>query len=262
MVNPGGNYPGRQIGVGRLKDELPAFTYLVTGRSKGSQERYASLPIESPSGVSIRIKSINPEEPFDQFRHYRAVVVDPETGFVLITNNEAMVVPAYEALRFCRKVRDERPAHRIRDMLSSQGPEYDSKEKPTPRIIGAIYPDLRMLGNVEIDACLGITTKPDDATMLFWPLGSGEQGRIKLVQTYNGDIDYKSFDPTILRKSELIFYPDSLKPQDLAEELYATTNYTDPKYGDLRACVVAGVKNGNGLGGWEIARKNRYPNVE
>jgi hypothetical protein len=60
MPNPAGDYPGRQIFLGLLKSGEPAFAYFGSGRSPGSQQRYATkfLPEES----SIRIRPLDPNE--------------------------------------------------------------------------------------------------------------------------------------------------------------------------------------------------------
>ena len=47
-------------------------------------------------------------------------------------------------------------------------------------------------------------------------------------------------------------------PKDLADEIYGMSDYIDPKHGELRVAVVAGIDNGNGPGGWNIAIRNRH----
>ena len=131
MSNPAGNYPGRQIFVGALESGEPAFAYFVSGRSAGSQGRYISpfLPQEN----AVRIKPINPNEKFDQFRHYQAVKIDLETGTLVVSNSQAPVDATLEAFVYKGKESAEAIEYKefLQRLLVAIGPEYDSKEKPT-----------------------------------------------------------------------------------------------------------------------------------
>lgn len=83
-------------------------------------------------------------------------------------------------------------------------------------------------------------------------------GCLTFVQTYNGDVDYKAFDPRDLSGGLSIFHAEAGTAQQLADEIYDMSDYADPKYGELRVWCVAGVRNGRGPGGWEIGRRNRH----
>ncbi len=246
MANPGGNYPGRQIWLGSL-DGKPAFAYLVTGRSDASKSRYATPYLEDQN--TIRMERVDSKEPFDIFRHYQAVRIDPKTGLLLVSNNQACVDPVFESY-LCNGIRQETPAIRTEKILAAIGPEYDSKEKPTSRVIGVIMPE-----NDDSEALLGITTQEDSSHIFpFYPtIGTG----FAFVQTYDGNVDYKNFGPEFPWSSTFDM-PQVTSAGELALELYEMSDYIDIKYGDLRVCAVAGVRNGNGPGGWEIARKNRF----
>src|SRR3989338_5844389 len=89
MSNPAGNYPGRQIFVGALESGEEAFVYFCSGRSKGSQARFASSFL--PGENAVRIRPIDPKEPFDKFRHYQAIKIDPKTETAVISNSQAPV---------------------------------------------------------------------------------------------------------------------------------------------------------------------------
>ncbi len=244
MANPGGNYPGRQILLGTTLNEEPAFIYLVSGRSKKSQERYASSFI--PRENAVRIKPTDPDEPFDPFRHYQAVRIDPNTGLLTVSNNQATQDPVFEVYSLKGK-RDESPDKRFERIMAAIGPEYDSRDNPTPRVMGVV--NTYTLGPFSL--CTGITTEPDRANVR---LHTPEPGMFGCVQTYDGNVEYHPFAPG-LRNHAII---DKISPQGLADWLYEVSNYTDPKYGELRVCTIAGVRNGNGPGGWEIARRNRF----
>jgi IMP cyclohydrolase len=247
MPNPAGDYPGRQIFLGLLKSGEPAFAYFGSGRSPGSQQRYATkfLPEES----SIRIRPLDSKEKFDPFRHYQAVRIDPATGLAVVSNSQAPVDAVFEAYLF---MTDERKASRrfLEKLLEVIGPEYDNPknpEKSTSRVVGVIYPTKDGPGHV-----LGITTEPFTADQRIFRAVEGELG---WVSTYDGKIDYSNFD---MARFPGTFKTSAKTAQELADEIYEMSDYIDPKYGELRVWTVAGVRNGNGPGGWEIARRNRH----
>jgi hypothetical protein len=75
------------------------------------------------------------------------------------------------------------------------------------------------------------------------------------IQTYNGRVeDYMPFEVGFNQ----YFHPESTTPQGMAEELYDMTDYFDEKYDDLRVCTIAGIRDGNGPGGWNIWIRNRH----
>ena len=247
MPNPAGDYPGRQIFLGALKSGEPAFAYFGSGRSPGSQQRYATKFI--PGESSIRIRPLDPNEPFDQFRHYQAVRIDPKTGLAVVSNSQSPVDAVYEAYLF---MTDEQKATRrfLEKLLKDIWPEYDNPknpEKSTSRIVGVIFPTNEGLRNV-----LGITTKPDSAAEQTF---TAVEGELCWVSTYDGKIDYSNFD---MARFPGTFKTSAKGAQELADEIHGMSDHIDPKYGELRVWTVAGVRNGNGPGGWDIARRNRH----
>ena len=245
MANPGGNYPGRQIFIGSLKTGEPAFAYFVSGRSSGSQQRYVSRFLENENAV--RIKPTNPDEPFDIFRHYQAVRIDPKTGLLVVSNSQAPVDPLVEAFA-CEP--SQVLSGYMKDLLAAIGPEYDSKTNPTPRIAGAIVPiEDRFAQGIAITA----RKRSAQETSGMMPL----DGVLTWVATYDGNVNYGPFNGFLAVHGGTKYAAAAKTAQELAEEIYDISDYTDPKYGELRVCTVAGVRNGNGPGGWELARRNR-----
>jgi hypothetical protein len=245
MSNPAGNYPGRQIFLGSING-LPAFAYLVTGRSEQSKNRYASIE----DGNSIRIKPLDEHESFDNFRHYQAVKINPDTGLLVVSNSQAPVDAVFEAYTF--RTDEEKKEHFLERLLGAIGPEYDTNvlHKRTPRIVGVSFSSANDWTNT-----LGISTSKRHGFDIIF--NTQEKNELRWVSTYNGDIDYRSFDPMLLVDSKNIFVPESNNSGDLANEIYSMTDYIDGKYGDLRACVIAGMHNNSGPGGWNIFIKNR-----
>ena len=248
MANPGGNYPGRQIFLGRIITGEPAFAYFGSGRSPPSQARYATKFIEGEN--AIRMKPTNPNEKFDPFRHYQAVRIDPETGLLVVSNSQAPNDAVFEAYKF---MPDEQKicSDFLQRLLGVIGPEYDSKDKPTSRVVG-VFPGL--IGE-KYRYILGITTGRDSAHAV--DIGM-LPGHFAYIQTYNGDVDYKNMDPELLMDGNTIFTTDAKTAEELANEIYDISDYVDPKYGELRVWCIAGLHNGNGPGGWDIARRNRH----
>jgi len=243
MANPAGNYPGRQIFVGALESGEEAFVYFGSGRSKGSQARFASpfLPEEN----AVRIKPIDPKEPFDQFRHYQAIKIDPKTGTAVISNSQAPVDAVLEVGIY---VEDEKEVlESLSRIIGAIGLEYDSKEKPTSRIVGLIQP--------KKVAALAITDRKNHAVASVFCV---TPGHLSWVPTYNGEIEYKNFLSFDLSAQKYVVQTSATGAQQLADEIYDMSDHVDEKYGELRVWSVAGVRNGKGPGGWEIARKNRH----
>ncbi|MDI6721838.1 MAG: IMP cyclohydrolase, partial [Candidatus Aenigmarchaeota archaeon] len=214
--------------------------------------RTSFLPREN----AIRINPIDTEEPFDQFRHYQAVRIDPDSGLLLVSNSQAPNDAIFEAYKF-RDMREDYAQDTAELILRSIGPEYDSKKNPTPRIIGVFTPDEVYgidLGIVSDDQC-GICFFPNLYDGVLW-----------YIQTYDGNVNYGPFD--LIRILEPTWegnfldaphYVASAKsPGELAEEIYGISDYADTRYGDLRVCCASGIRNGNGPGGWEIAVRNRH----
>ncbi len=249
MPNPGGDYPGRQIFLGGLKSGEPAFAYFISGRSKKSQERYAA-PYD-PSERAVRIRPLDPKEEFDPFRHYQAVRVDPKSGLLLVSNSQApndMIVEHY--------THDTAQENSFRTymglVLSLAGPEHDNPEKPTPRISGLV------LQNENI---LGITTANTTQSVRSY---TEYDGKLAFVQTYDGSVNYSALDAfswweCLLHESDAAFFETTqTTARGLADEIFDMSDFESPEYGKLRVCSVAGVRNGNGPGGWEIATRNRH----
>src|SRR3989338_2106191 len=207
MTNPAGNYPGRQIFLGGLQAGHPAFVYLVSGRSKGSQERIAD-PYDERE-CAIRISPVDPKEKFDPFRHYQAVKIWPSNGILVVSNNQATVDPVLEGYALMTD-KERTSATLLRDVLHAVGPEYDNKDrnKCTPRITGVVYPAVKTWKQA-----LGITTKRGNIRASFVPpeevlvrhLDVQYLGRFDYVPTYNGEVDYSKFDVQRLLAGGTVF---------------------------------------------------------
>jgi IMP cyclohydrolase len=248
MANPAGNYPGRQIFLGTLATGEPAFAYFGSGRSAGSQKRYASPFIEGENAV--RIKPVDPKEKFDPFRHYQAVKINPETGLVVLSNSQAPVDAVYEYYWLAPKVGREDNLY-LQHLLEAIGPEYDSKDKPTSRILGVKFRNPLFMRGWE--SHLGITDQMYRGSQVAF---DENPGLFYFVPTYDGKVEYANFDRNNLGVDAVEL--DATTAQELADEIYESSDYADLKYGELRVWCVAGVQNGNGPGGWEIARRNRF----
>ncbi|MBI4043862.1 MAG: hypothetical protein HY393_03580 [Candidatus Diapherotrites archaeon] len=247
MPNPAGNYPGRQIFLGRLSNAQYAFAYFGSGRSPASQQRYATPFISEES--AIRIKPLNATETFDPFRHYQAVRVNKETGLVVVSNSQAPNDPLYEMYTFSS------PEEKRRDLtarvLGVIGPEYDNPSKPTSRVTGILFPTT----DQSFGAVLGISAARGTGHQhLFEP----RAGEMKWVSTYNGNVEYENFDPQKLVRGETIYVPRATNARDLANEIYDASTYVHEKYGELRVWALAGVHTGNGPGGWDLFTRNRF----
>ncbi|MBI4162107.1 MAG: hypothetical protein HY513_00360 [Candidatus Aenigmarchaeota archaeon] len=143
------------------------------------------------------------------------------------------------------------------NVLRSAGPEYDNEDRPkcTSRITGVMFP---------IDGkwrqALGVVTKRNDPMAVA--VGARDiayDGKFHWVPTYDGNVDYANFpDPQRVQRGETVFEFKAETPQGLADELFDMTDYKDPKYGLLRVCTIAGVRNGKGPGGWDFAVQNRH----
>jgi IMP cyclohydrolase len=249
MPNPAGDYPGRQIFLGALKSGEPAFAYFGSGRSPGSQQRYATKFL--PDEGSVRIRPLDPKEPFDPFRHYQAVRIDQKTGLVVVSNSQAPVDAVYEAYLFMTEP-EKKNRYFLERLLKVIGPEYDNPknpEKSTSRIVGVIFPTEDGILNV-----LGITTKLNVAAEKTFKAVEGE---LRWIPTYDGKIDYSNYNIERLDGMDVL-QTSAKTAQELADEIYEMSDYIDPRYGELRVWTVAGVRNGNGPGGWDIARRNRH----
>ena len=258
MPNPAGNYPGRQIFLGSTLEENPAFVYVVTGRSDPSKGRYASPYLSDQN--AIRMRPIDPKEPFDQFRHYQAVMIDPETGLLVVSNSQAPVDAVSEHYKFVTD--DEKLSDGFaQNMLSLIGPEYDSKDKPTSRIIGVSAPCSGSWMNI-----LAITAEKGSAySTVDTPSKHNalQPGTFRFVPTYSGNVDYKNFDALKLKLDQTLFKTQETEAEALVQAFYDLTDYTDDKYGDLRVCTIAGVRNGRGpQGDWQLKTKNRWNSLE
>lgn len=249
MANPGGNYPGRQIFVGHTIKDEPAFVYFGSGRSQKSQQRYAA-PFD-PKENAIRIRPLDRDEEFDPFRHYQAVRINPETGLVVVSNSQAPVDALAEGFAFIDPT-ERAFSHLPKDLLAAVGPEYDNKkeEKRTPRIVGVIYET----DNDIFNATLAVTDRPGRSAQLVAENNVGS-GCFRWVPTYNGAVDYISFNLVLLGANLFALHGTSARA--LADEVYEMSDYVDPKYGELRVWAVAGVHNGKGPGGWDLAVRNR-----
>ena len=254
MANPAGNYPGRQIFLGSTLDGHPSFVYVVTGRSDKSKGRVASPYLLDQN--AIRMRPIDSDEKFDAFRHYEAVRIDRETGILVVSNSQAPVDGTLEFYKFGSNIAERGFAQ---EMLALLGPEYDSQTKRTSRILGISMPFEESWLNV-----LAITTRDGEATGnrdYFTGLHLSP-GIFRHLPTYNGDVEYSNFHPEYLMRNLTLVELGQRSPEDLAEALYDMTDYEDPTYGDLRVCTIAGVRNGRGFGGWELATKNRWNSLE
>jgi len=62
----------------------------------------------------------------------------------------------------------------------------------------------------------------------------------------------------LLESDAAFFETDQTTAHGLADEIFDMSDFESPEYGKLRVCSVAGVRNGNGPGGWDIAVRNRH----
>lgn len=250
MANPAGNYPGRMILVGTLRTGYSAFAYLVTGRSSGSQQRYATAFREDER--AIRILPTDPNAPFDPLRHYRAVHITNH-GLAVISNSDAPVLGATQCYVIAQEAlcMDGDP---LRHVLSRHGNEQDhptDASKHTPRIMGVVMP-----ATAKRTSCSVLGIARDKGFAKTFSVHGAPRGLFWAVPTYDGEVEYSPFNTDRLGRLQLEMGATSA--QELAEELYEMTDHVDPKYGELRVCAVAGAQNSNGPGGWELGRKNRH----
>ncbi len=247
MPNPAGAYPGMQIFVGALESGEPAFAYFISGRSPESQQRYAS----HVRGQSVvKINPLNSRKPFDKFRHYNAVKIDTETGTLVVGNNEGPINLALEA--FSHKEDKKEAIEYLKGVLGSSGPENDGKS--TPRILGIIRPGNSNKQEYGI-SLLAITDRPNHANAKDFPR---EPGKLDWVSTFNGDVEYRNFNAYDLDNVRRVIDTSASDALELADEIYSMSDYKDGKYGELRACAIAGVRTRKGPGGWDIAIRNRH----
>lgn len=234
MKNPCLPYPGRQIFVGTLPNGLPAFGYLVTGRSPESQQRRAEYRADENA---VRILPLDPDATFDPLRHYRAVKINPESNVLVVSNSEA---PVDELLA---KPDD------MRGILKKYGPEPDASR--TPRIACTIYRVgdifVRHLGIVTADRILALRS------------ALNQRGSFSTVSTYGGRLEdpLASLDTDLLLGHDLDIVVESTAPNQLADELYEISHEPNPR-GDMRVCTVTGALNNKSPVGWELAIKNRF----
>ena len=251
MPNPAGNYPGRQIFLGGLKTGWTAFVYLVSGRSTSSQQRIV-YPYDERER-SMRISPTNPRESHDPFRHYEAVKIWTSNGVLVVSNNQATVDPVLEGYALMTD-KERKDTLLLRDQLDAVGPEYDNpnRAKCTPRVTGVIFPR----GKKWVQS-LGIVAQRKRVSVVR-TRDVNYDGKFDWVSTYDGEVDYSAFDVQKLLEGETVFEFTEDTAQGLADELFEMTDYEDPTYGILRVCTIAGVRNGNGPGGWNLARRNRH----
>jgi IMP cyclohydrolase len=251
VKNPCLPYPGRQIFVGTTFEGLPAFGYLVTGRSPESQQRKA---VYKPEENSVRIVPLDPSIPFDELRHYQAVRIDPETKTVVVSNSQAPVADLLESYKAVAREGREIESGLLSSLLGMLGPEPDSIN--TPRIAAVLAKTNK---DHHFRSVHGIVNS-EGAAAYFDILQN--RALFRTVSTYRGDLELTpSFGIEDLH-AEYALTLGSKTPQELSEELYEISFVENPR-GDLRVCTVAGVLTGhrNWPGGWEIAVKNRH-NVE
>ena len=145
--NPAGPYPGVQIFIGSVEGD-PAFAYLVNGRAEESRQRYVSPSMDWDN--ALRIKPIGNIK-HDRFRHYRPVVVDPDTGLAVVSNSRAPIDALFDAYKY-RTDEERLQGKYLKELLTGMGPEFDSRK--TSRIVGVVFP---VRGGRDFAAVLGIT---------------------------------------------------------------------------------------------------------
>ena len=239
MQNPNGPYPGRQIFLGRTPAGLPAFAYLVTGRSPASRERRAV-----PRDNAVIMGPID-NTPYDWLRHYTAVKYDSAIGFLAVSNGiqTEAVYETYRLLYHCKT----RPARGyLKKVMDGAGHEPDSLN--TPRIAGLI---LDPPGKREPLYLMGI--KEAGAPAWTWEV-SFDPGALACVSTYRGDMaDPEPFDAD---NGPGALPCDAETPRELARHIYdisAAQNNGE----DIRVCAVAGVRQPDGLA-WKLFHVNRH----
>jgi hypothetical protein len=262
MVNPGGNYPGRQIMMGGLINGLPAFIYFGSGRSKPSKERYVQ---DEADGLAYRMKPLNSQESFDRFRHYEAVLVDPKTGLLVVSNSQSPDDAVF--MEYMYMTEEEKiTGDWLRSLMEVIGPEPDNRtiddsgnvsidesKDPTPRVIAVMF---RLRSGKYM------------FTPVFTPrkgfaYGLTEEveydGELKFKQTYDGSVDpYRPFDyRRASRERNNVFRTRATTVLELVNEVHECSSYVDPKFGELGSWTLGGVLNGNGPGGWDMAVRDK-----
>ena len=240
MKNPNGPYPGRQIFIGRTPAGLPAFAYLVTGRSPASRERRA---VPRDSGV---IMGPIDNTPYDWLRHYTAVKYDNAIGFLTVSNGiqTEAVYETYRLLYHC----GTRPARGYFKKVMD-GANYEPDSLRTPRIAGIVMTPPGK--NREPLYLLGI--KEAGAPAYAWEL-TFDPGALGCVSTYAGDMAQP--EPFKADDGPSALAIDAETPKDLANFIYeisAAQNNGE----DIRVTAVAGVRQPDGLA-WKLFHLNRH----
>jgi IMP cyclohydrolase len=230
-------YPGRQLFVGMTKDNKPAFTYLVTGRSPASRERRLR---EMENGIyNAPISDV----PYDWLRHYPAVKYENTIGLMTVTNGiqTEAVFEMYRLLYHC----GTRPTERyLKTIMDGAGYEPDSIK--TPRIAGVIT------NNKEKAPVYLVGIKVADKPAYVWEI-KPEAGILTGVATYNGSL--KNPAPFPANKGPVTLNLAVSTPKEIADFLYtiSAANYNGE---DIRVCAIGGVRETNNT--WQLAFINRY----
>ncbi|MBI4018463.1 MAG: hypothetical protein HY368_02540, partial [Candidatus Aenigmarchaeota archaeon] len=238
-MNPGGEYPGRQIFAGALRTGEPAFAYFGSGRSPESQERLAVLAADA---LSVSIRPLR-QVPHDKYRHYDAVKIDSETGAAVVSNSQKPLAEAFEACaRFAKSGQSSNELQQtLLKILKAIGPEDD--ERRTPRILGAVLP------NKNLNA-LAFASESETVCITF----PAKPGEFLFVQTYNG-IAAGPFDASMLRIGRTVFRTNAANAEQLSVDIYEASDYEDARHGELRVWCAAGVK---GDSGWDLKIINKH----
>jgi IMP cyclohydrolase len=239
MQNPNGPYPGRQIFIGRTPSGLPAFAYLVTGRSPASRERRAV-----PRDNTVVMGPID-DTPYDWLRHYTAVKYDNAIGLLAVSNGiqTEAVYETYRLLYHC----GTRPARGyLKKVMDGAGYEPDSLK--TPRIVGLVTDPP---GKPEPRYLLGI--KLAGAPAYAWEL-TFDPGALACVSTYAGDMAEPK--PFAADSGPSALPCDAATPRDLAHFVY-DISAAENNGQDIRVAAVAGVRRDDGLT-WKLFHLNRH----
>jgi IMP cyclohydrolase len=237
MKNPNGPYPGRQIFLGMTKDKMPAFAYLVTGRSPQSRERKAT-----PRDNSVIMGPIG-NVPYDPLRHYTAVKYDNDIGLLSVSNG-IQTESIYETYKLLYHVKSSPMSGYLKKIMD--GANYEPDSLQTPRIAGVITNS----SDKKPIYILSIITAGKPA--FTWEVAP-RAGTLYGVATYHGNMEKPMAYHAAKGPAELKC--DAITPQEIAEYIYEISA-AEYKGDDIRVCVIGGMRGEDNV--WRLALINRH----
>ncbi len=226
-MNLNDGYLGRVLGLVISYENFDGFAFKFGGRSKLSKDR-EFVRYENRGTVQFRSEPLDKNESFDTNRHYVAVMVDKETGLLIVSNgyHTENIFNAY--------MNSDRHTEAIlRDILDKLGPEDDKLKDGTPvntpRIAGVISYN----GHINPDYYLGIVRPVEVGKREPWITKAiqvePKTEELVFVSTYNGKENEKGvplpfeldlFTPEKIPTVKLPFVDGVLTPEILARYLF------------------------------------------